>query len=66
MRQLDSSITASRNLVFLPYGIGENTLPQRRLSERMDFIYALGFKKPPMRLVCDTAEAIDGFSYNFV
>ncbi len=63
LRQLDSSITASRNLVFLPYGIGENTLPQRRLSERMDFIYALGFKKPPMRLVCDTAEAIDGF-YN--
>ena len=47
LRQLDSSVTASRNLVFLPYGIGENTLSQKLLSERMNFIYSQGFKKPP-------------------
>jgi DNA ligase (NAD+) len=47
LRQLDSSITASRNLVFLPYGVGENLLEYKLLSEKMEYIYALGFRKPP-------------------
>jgi len=47
LRQLDSSITAKRNLVFLPYGLGENELSQKLLSKRMEYIYSLGFKKPP-------------------
>jgi DNA ligase (NAD+) len=52
LRQLDSSITAGRNLVFLPYGIGENSLDISHLSQRMEFIYSLGFKQPPYRLTC--------------
>ena len=52
LRQLDSSITANRNLVFLPYGIGENSLDISLLSQRMEFIYSLGFKSPPYRSTC--------------
>ncbi len=61
LRQLDSAITASRNLVFLPYGVGYNSLEGRRLSERMEWVYALGFKQPPMRSVCTDAQQIDAF-----
>ncbi|WP_345978820.1 NAD-dependent DNA ligase LigA [Sulfurimonas sp. HSL3-2] len=52
LRQLDSSITANRNLVFLPYGVGQNTLDIPLLSKKMEFIYSLGFKTPPHRATC--------------
>lgn len=58
LRQLDPSITASRNLVFLPYGLGENTLSQKLLHEKMEYIYSLGFRKPPLRGVCQNKEDI--------
>ena len=61
LRQLDPSITAKRNLVFLPYGVGVNTLPQKFLSDKMDAIYQLGFRKPPLRAITkgyDEIEAI--------
>ena len=61
LRQLDPSITASRNLVFLPYGVGKNLLEHKLLSQKMDFIYELGFRKPPKRSTCkgyDEIEAI--------
>ena len=61
LRQLDAKITAQRNLVFLPYGIGENHLDIPYLDARMDFIYAQGFKEAPMRLTCQTAEAVEAF-----
>ncbi len=61
LRQLDSKITAQRNLVFLPYGIGANRLDIPLLDARMDFIYNLGFKEAPMRFTCKTAEAIETF-----
>lgn len=59
LRQLDPAITAARGLVFLPYGLGENTLTQKLLSERMEYIYSLGFKKPPLRERCEGFEAIE-------
>ena len=61
LRQLDTRITASRKLVFMPYGIGENTLDIPNLSERMEWVYNLGFKRPAMRHVCSTADEIEGF-----
>ena len=59
LRQLDSSITASRNLVFLPYGVGEDTLEQKLLSDKMEYIYNLGFRKPPERAVCKGFDEIE-------
>ncbi|TKI69661.1 NAD-dependent DNA ligase LigA [Sulfurimonas crateris] len=59
LRQLDSAITASRNLVFLPYGVGENTLEHKLLSEKMEYIYSLGFKKPPLRATCKDFDEIE-------
>lgn len=61
LRQLDPRITASRNLVFLPYGIGENDLRIGRLSERMEYIYELGFRAPPERALCNGFEEIEAF-----
>lgn len=61
LRQLDPRITASRNLVFLPYGIGENELDIPLLSERMAYVYGLGFKEPPMRAECSGYAEIEAF-----
>lgn len=61
LRQLDSRITASRDLVFLPYGIGANTLDIPLLSDRMAFIYEQGFKAPPMRQTCRDFNDIETF-----
>lgn len=61
LRQLDSKITASRNLVFLPYGVGENSLQHKLLSEKMEYIYSLGFKRAPMRELCSNKDEIEAF-----
>ena len=59
LRQLDSSVTASRNLVFLPYGVGENSLENKLLHQKMDYVYSLGFRKPPERAVCKDKREIE-------
>ena len=59
LRQLDSRITAARNLVFLPYGIGENDLDISLLSDRMQYVYDLGFRAPPERALCQGFDAIE-------
>ena len=61
LRQLDTRITASRCLVFMPYGIGANTLNIANLSERMEWVYALGFRNPHMTHLCQTADDIETF-----
>jgi DNA ligase (NAD+) len=61
LRQLDSSITAKRRLVFYPWGLGENTLTHRRLSEKMDYVYALGFLEPPFAQDCQGIDEIEAF-----
>ena len=65
LRQLDSSVTAKRRLVFYPWGLGENRLTQSRLSEKMEFVYAQGFLKPPYSKECNTLEEIEAF-YQFL
>lgn len=59
LRQLDSSVTASRNLVFMPYGIGTNSLRQNSLSERMQEVVSWGFRKAPMAKICRDIEEIE-------
>lgn len=59
LRQLDPRITAKRNLLFQPWGVGVHNLAYGYLSEIMDYIYNLGFRKPPIRKVCKTTEEIE-------
>lgn len=59
LRQLDPRITANRNLVFLPYGIGENELELSLLSQRMLFVYELGFRRPPLRSLAKDFDEIE-------
>ena len=66
LRQLDSSITAKRRLVFYPWGLGENSLTQRRLSEKMDFVYAQGFLEPPHAQECKGIEEIEAFYHKLI
>lgn len=58
LRQLDTSVTAKRKLMFYPWGIGENHLAQTRLSERMRFVYDLGFLQPPRIVVTQNVEDV--------
>ncbi|MDQ7085418.1 MAG: NAD-dependent DNA ligase LigA [Sulfurovum sp.] len=61
LRQLDSSVTAKRRLVFYPWGLGENTLSETKLSSKMDFIYTLGFLSPPHVQLCQNTQEIEAF-----
>ncbi|MBN1840461.1 MAG: NAD-dependent DNA ligase LigA [Campylobacterales bacterium] len=58
LRQLDTSVTAKRKLMFYPWGIGENSLTQTRLSEKMRFVYDLGFLQPPRIVVTKNVEDV--------
>jgi len=61
LRQLDSSVTAKRRLVFYPWGLGENTLEQAFLSQRMNYVYSLGFFEPPYVQECNGIKEIEAF-----
>ena len=61
LRQLDTKITAKRKLMFYPWGVGENSLDFKLLSEVMDFIYNLGFLSPPKRLVTKSRDEVLSF-----
>jgi DNA ligase (NAD+) len=61
LRQLDSSVTAKRRLFFYPWGLGENSLDFALHSECMEYIYTLGFLKPPMQRLCKDENDIDSF-----
>ena len=66
LRQLDSSVTAKRRLVFYPWGLGENSLSHPKLSEKMDFVYDLGFLKPPYAQECNSIEEIEAFYHKLI
>jgi len=57
LRQLDPNVTAKRKLFFNVWGIGENSLDFETNSSLMNYIYSLGFAKPPIQTIChDVAE----------
>ncbi|MFK5976753.1 MAG: NAD-dependent DNA ligase LigA [Sulfurovum sp.] len=66
LRQLDSSVTAKRRLAFYPWGVGENSLKHDKLSDKMDFIYSLGFVRPPYVTKCETIEDIEKFYHKLI
>ncbi len=66
MRQLDSSITAKRKLIFQTWGVGQNSLKYKKLSDMMNFVYSLGFKAPPKRKVCNNTKEIEEFYKEFI
>jgi DNA ligase (NAD+) len=59
LRQLDSSITAKRRLVFYPWGVGENSIEKDSFYDKMNLIYAFGFRMPPVSRVVHSADEID-------
>ena len=65
LRQLDSSKTAKRRLVFYPWGLGKNNLEYNNLSQKMNYIYNLGFLRPPYNQECKTIDDIEKF-YQFL
>lgn len=61
LRQLDSSITASRNLSLFVYGVGVNTLTARSHSEAMAQLASLGLPTNQHMQTCETVEEILGY-----
>ncbi len=59
LRQLDPKITARRRLFFYPWGLGENRLDFPLLSQKMQFIYRLGFIEPPFHDQCKDIACIE-------
>ena len=58
LRQLDSKITAKRKLFFQAWGVGSNSLECTSYSAMLDFIYKMGFAKPPIFELCKTKNEI--------
>lgn len=61
LRQLDPKITAKRKLAFYPWGVGKNSLNYNYLSNIMDFVYSLGFLKPPYRKITKDRDEVVAF-----
>jgi len=61
LKQLDSSITKSRKLEFILWGVGQNSLKFDRVSQIMEFVYSLGFDKPIVSKHCHNIEDIEKF-----
>ena len=66
LRQLDPNITAKRKLFFNVWGIGQNTLPFEQHHEKMNYIYSLGFTKPPLQKVCQSVEEIEELYHEII
>jgi DNA ligase (NAD+) len=66
LRQLDPAVAASRKLIFYPWGIGQNSLEFNFLSQKMEFVYSLGFLQPPLRLVCKNVADIHNLYSTFI
>ena len=58
LRQLDSKITAKRKLFFQAWGVGIHTTSHENTMDLMEFIYSLGFHKPPIQKLCKSIDDI--------
>ena len=66
LRQLDPNITAKRKLFFNVWGVGENTFEFDKHSDMMDYIYSLGFVKPPMTTKTTTVKGIEDLYHKII
>ena len=66
LRQLDPSITAKRKLFFNIWGIGQNSLDFKTLSEKMNYIYSLGFARPPLITVTKDVAGIEKLYHEII
>lgn len=66
LRQLDPKITAKRKLFFNVWGIGLNTLGFKKYSDLMEYIYSLGFVKPPMQTLTSDVEGIENLYHEII
>jgi len=58
LRQLDTAITAKRKLMFYPWGLGQNRLGESFLSQKMAFVYDLGFLRPPKIVITKDVKVV--------
>jgi len=61
LRQLDSSITAKRNLVFYPYGLGKNSLGLGTQEAIASFFEDNGFLVSDMKKLCKNVNEVQLF-----
>ena len=66
LRQLDPNITAKRKLFFNVWGVGANSLNFIKTSDMMEYIYSLGFVKPPMQTITNTIEGIEKLYHKII
>lgn len=66
LRQLDPSITAKRKLFFNVWGVGEHSLDFTKSSELMNYIYSLGFVKPPLQTITSSVEGIEEIYHEII
>lgn len=66
LRQLDPNITAKRKLFFNVWGVGLNSLEFKDYSNMMDYIYSLGFVKPPMQTITSSVEGIEDLYHEII
>jgi DNA ligase (NAD+) len=66
LRQLDPTVTAQRKLFFNVWGIGENSLTHTKNSQMMEFIYSLGFAKPPLQRLCHNIDEVEEIYHEII
>ncbi|KGI57062.1 NAD-dependent DNA ligase LigA [Campylobacter sp. MIT 97-5078] len=58
LRQLDTSITKERNLMFFPWDVGTNSLEFKSHAEVMGFVRGLGFLKDDFIKICANLDEV--------
>jgi DNA ligase (NAD+) len=61
LRQLNPEVVAKRKLIFIPWGVGVNSLEFTHLSHLLEYIYTLGFKQPFLKGIAKDIETIEKF-----